>query len=88
MKILKTLKDLTAPRFYDFGIDLFEALYVSFESAGRHEFRHHDEALASFRILIFPSVVEANNVRVLETLEHLRFFLEALSLFSFEVPVL
>ena len=68
--------------------DLLKPLDVGLERAGRHELRHHDEALPALGVLILPGVVESNDVGVLEALEHFRFFLEPLALLSLEVAVL
>ena len=82
MKILQAAEDLAAPRLDHARVDLLEPFDVCLERAGRHQLGHHDEALSSFGILIFPGVVESDDVGMLESFQHLGFFLETLTLFA------
>ena len=59
------LQDLSTPGFQHFGVDLLEPPNVGLERAGRHQFRHHDKVFLAGGILVLPSIVEADDVRML-----------------------
>ena len=80
---MKPFQNLSTPGLEHPRIDLLESLEVGLERSRRHELRdEHDvllvEALHRRRLGRFPRVVESDNVRVLEPLQHLCLVAKAL----------
>ena len=76
------LEDLPAPRLEDAVGDLLEAAEVGLEGARGHELGDEDDVLLRHAggLHHLPGVVEADNVRVLHPLQHVRLFSEPLAL--------
>ena len=61
---------------------------LRFQGARCHEFGDEYYVFLAAGADLFPVVIEADNVRVAESLQHLRLFLEALPLRTTQLPVL
>ena len=82
MQKLEAFEDLPAPRDEDSRFDLFEPLQIGLQGAGSHELGDQDNAFSVGGLLFadLPRVVKANDVGMLQSLEHFGFLSKSLSL--------